>query len=526
LAARIAVNPIPPSARKSEPVLLAIDAGTDSMRVSAIDFDGRPLAFAKRAYRIALGERGEAEQDPDAIWRALCEAVVEVTSGEAGKRGIAGIGVTAALGLVVVTRDGTPLRQIMMWQDKRAVAHADALVAEVGRNGLFSRTGRPIDAELTGCKLAWLREHEPAVWERWHTAYTLKDWLVHRLTGERVTDPTSASYSMLFNVFTRQWDSALLDRFGLAARWDLPVRGAGEAAGELVADLAAKLGLRSGIPVAVGGPDGTMGAIGAGLIEPGSAVDVIGTTDVVFAVVRTPIEDRTRRTITNTFVDEGSWAIGGPLGLTGGALRWFAESFGPFAQGGDSDYAALDALADSVAPGAEALLFVPSLAGDRVPRWNASARGVVFGLSPRHGRAHVARALLEGCAFVVADTIDAISGAGAAIDEIRVAGGGATSMTWLRIRANALGRPLVVPEIIEASSLGAALAAGVAAGVFAGFADAIAQAVRVARVIEPDMRVHSLYRELRALMRDVQTGADPVFARLQSLCAHAALGRG
>lgn len=500
------------------PLLLAIDAGSDSLRASLIARYGAVLAIAKRPYRMTLGEAGAAEQDPALVWSALRDAIADVakTAGSSADR-IAAIGVTAALGLVVCGSGATPLRPIMMWQDRRALSEADALIARHGRNGLFATSGRPIDPELAACKLAWLLKHEARTASRISTAYTLKDWLVHRLCGERVTDVTSASYSLMYDVFARRWNRELIDELGLDVGWMPPVTAATDAAGTTTRDAAHDLGLRAGIPVAVGGPDGTMGALGAGMIEPASAVDVIGTTDVVFAVTDRPLEDATRRAITNAYVDANRWAIGGPLALTGGALRWFVEEFGPLqAPGAASSFAALDALANGIAPGADGVVFFPGLAGERVPWWQPQTRGAIVGLSARHGRAHVGRALLEGCAFNVADTFDAIEAAGAQVREVRAAGGGAASATWLSIRASAIGRPLVVPEQIEASSLGAAIAAGVAARLYANVDDGAASAVRVARVVEPDMAVHARYRELRAVMAELRPHIDRASQALQA----------
>lgn len=502
--------------RSDEALLLAIDAGTDSVRATLLTPDADVVGIARRACHVRVGPQGEAEQDPVALWQALCECTSEIAANEGAKLRIKGIGITAALGLVVVDSSARPLRPIMTWQDKRATAEADALSCGGGRNGLFARSGRPIDPELAACKLMWLRRHEPAVFARIETAYTLKDWIVHRFTGERVTDPTSASYSMLFNVFRRTWDDSLIANAGVLPQWNPEVRPADAVAGKITTTASRETGLPVGIPVAVGGPDGTMGALGAGLLESGSAVDVIGTTDVVFAVATGPVEDLSRRTITNAFIADQKWAVGGPLGLTGGALRWFAEAFGPLtAKDGSTGFAALDALAADVRPGADGLLFFPGLAGDRAPRWNPAARGVLLGLSTAHERAHVARAILEGCAFAVADTLDAIGATGVAVREIRAAGGGAASDTWLQIRANALGRPLLVPEVIEASSLGAAIAAGVATGIYATLAEGIGRTVRIARVVEPDLRIHRLYRELRAIMSELYPKLDPMFPALQ-----------
>jgi len=500
----------------NEDLLLAIDVGTDSIRATAISTNAVVVGLARRACRVRIGSHGEAELDPAAVWTAVCDCTLELASLPGVMARVRGVGVTAALGLVVADGNGKPLRPIMTWQDKRAIAEAQMLAGPAGPTAHFAKSGRPIDPELTACKLKWLQQNEPDVYARIETAYSVKDWILHCLTGERMTDPTSASYTMLFNVFDRRWDDTLVGIAGAKTEWNPRVQAADSLAGSITPVAGSLTGLPAGLPVAVGGPDGSMGALGAGLVKPGSAVDVIGTTDVIFALVDKPVEDATRRAITNAYVADGTWAVGGTLGLTGGALRWFVDAFGPLnGPNGESGFAALDALAEATPAGACSLLFFSGLAGERTPRWNPSARGVLFGLAPIHGRAHVARALLEGCAFTVADTLDAIESTGVAINELRVAGGGATSETWLRIRASAVGRPLLVPTIIEASSLGTAIAAGVVAGIYGSLAEGVAATVRVDRVIEPNPPAHRLYTELRGLMAELATKFDPAFPALQ-----------
>ena len=229
--------------------------------------------------------------------------------------------------------------------------------------------------------------------------------------------------------------------------------------------------------------------------------------------------ERLSTTVLNAYVVPDRWAIGGPMGLTGGALRWFGETFLSPENASSSDplFHVLDRLAAKAEPGADGVIFLPGLSGDRVPRWNPAARGVVFGLSAEHQMHHIVRALFEGCAYTLADAVNAVVRLGVDIGDIRVAGGGAASDLWLRIRAGALGRPLNVVKELEASSLGAAIAAGVGVGVYADFPTAVNEAVTISHRIEPGPTLVETYRAYYQVYQQLYRQLEPAFADLAKL---------
>jgi xylulokinase len=468
------------------PCLLAIDAGTGSVRAVLFDAAGHALAQASRAVDVKNGDI-RSEIDPHQLWASLISALREVT---AGGRSIAAIGITAALGTILTTRNGDPLTPILTWQDRRAVIEAETIRTRIGAETLISITGRRADAELTAARLLWFATHAPQILDRAECVLTLKDWLVLKLTGEIVTDPASASYSLLFNVFEGAWSQPLIDGLGIDNALLPAVRAADAVAGTLSSEFAFETGLAAGIPVVTGGPDGTVGVIGGGLTRPGVAVDVMGTTDVIFACTDICPDAGDGALVINTYPANRLWSIGGPMAATGGLLNWMARLL-------KTSIADLIEAAARIKPGCDGLMVFPNLAGSRAPRWNLAERGRISGLSFDHDGAHLFRAALEGTAYEIASTFAALNARGIVPREIRAVGGGTENVLWMDIRAAVLNTPLIVPEVIEASSLGSAMLAAVGIGLYNNLDEAGRAMIRIARQVDPRMDLVRTYADLR-----------------------------
>ncbi|MGQ9368328.1 xylulokinase [Azospirillum sp. ST 5-10] len=471
-------------------LLLAIDAGSSSVRAGLFDADGRCRRQASRP--VASTVQGAlCECDPEALLRSTLAVLGDVLAADpAAAARVAAVGVTAALGTVLCDGEGRALAPIVTWQDRRAVAEAEDLRARLGADAIHAATGRRSDPELTVPKLLWFARHQPQPLARAAHALSVKDWLVFHLTGEAVTDPSSASYTLAFDVVAGTWRDDLIAGLGLRPGLFPPVRGAEQIAGTVTAAAAARTGLLDGTPVVVGAPDGTVAGIGGGSVRRGRAIDVIGTTDVVFAYTPVPVPDAAGRLVLNRFPVGTAWMVGGPMAATGGAVAHVAALLG-------GDVERLTEAARGVPPGAAGVTVSPAFAGTRTPRWNAGERASVAGLGFEHGPAHLFRATLEGCAYAVADVFDALAGRGLAIDEVRGVGGGTRNALWMAVRAAVLDRPIVIPEVVEASSLGAAVLAAVGVGLYPDLAAATDGMVRIARRIEPDPELAGLYAELR-----------------------------
>ena len=297
--------------------ILVVDIGSSSLRASLFDARGaclrqvtRPVAARSRDLICEVGS--------NELWAAMLDAIAAL---EAAPAQVGGIAVTTALGTLLADADGTPLSDIVSWQDRRARAEAAETVHRVGgADRLYAITGRRIAPELLAPILLWFRTHRPERFRAAAVAPSVKDWLVQRLCGEWVTDPTSASYTLLYDVVAGRWSEELAEALALTGLKLARVRGAAEVAGGLRTEVARGCGLRAGTPVVVGGPDGTVAGIGAGMIRPGIAIDVMGTTDVVFAFSDQPCPDAERRLVLNRFPVGEAWTIGGPMAATGGVV--------------------------------------------------------------------------------------------------------------------------------------------------------------------------------------------------------------
>lgn len=460
-----------PDADPSRPCLVALDLGTSASRVLAFDLEGRVVFEARRAHAGSAAPERIGLLDP----RAVRDAAIGLL-GEAGRavgRAAVGLGVSAQLGLALLDRDGRPVGPLSTWLDRRPQAEARALSATLGEAAVYTRTGRRPDAELAAVKLLRLKREDPARLARVRAVLSLKDYVVHLLTGVAVTDPTHASYSMLADVRTVAWAPDLAAEVGVSTDALPPIRPGTAAAGGLLPAVAEATGLPPGLPVAVGGPDGTIGAVGAGMTAPGVAVDIMGTSDVLLVATAGPRFDAHGRTLVNAHVLPGLWAAGGPMTTTGGSVQWLAESIlGLRAAEVPGWLARVEAAAARLDPGCDGLVAVPSLVGERAPVWDPDARASFVGLGLAHRTEHLYRALLEGASHLVRAHVDVLAECGAPAGEIVLAGGGSRSALACLIRAAALGREVDVCAAQETTALGAAILAGVAAGCFGDVAAA------------------------------------------------------
>ena len=398
-------------------LLLALDAGTQACKAIVFDVEGREVSRAIVPFGSNFPRPGWAEIDPRRLFEAATAAIRTVVSDIEVAR-VAAMGVSAQLGLAAVDESGDLVGNLLTWMDKRATSQADAIRAQLGENEVYRVTGRRVDPEWPACQMVWLKENEPASYARVHKFLSIKDLLVYQLPGQLGTDETHASYTLLYNVEERQWHAEFLEALDIDVAKLPQVSSAQHLSGEVTREASAATGLPSGLPVIVGGPDGTVGAVGAGLIRPGVAVNIVGTTDVVFTCSQKDAFDPTARTLVNCHAVNGLWGFGGPIGFSGGCVQWFYDHVAR------STPEELDAEAADLPPGAERLLCLPNLVGERVPGWNPAARGAFFGLTPAHRRGHLHRAILEGSAFAARHVFDLLEKQGARLDVVHLADGG------------------------------------------------------------------------------------------------------
>ncbi|MEZ3158907.1 FGGY-family carbohydrate kinase [Microbacterium sp. BWT-B31] len=457
--------------------ILAVDVGTSSARVSMVARDGSVVAH------VVTGggqDSPDGDFDLEQLWARLSTAIADVVA-------IAGqpdaVAVAAQLGTVFLDEALRPVGPVLSWQDRRAASFAEALAVDLGAEAIAVAGRRPAPEHAAACAL-WFSDTTKDGWSRTRWIVTVKDAINARLTGNVVTDATSASYSLLFDVVLRKWSEALSDAAHVPIHRLPPVLGAAESVGAITAVASVATGLREGIVVAVGGPDGSVGALGAGLVEVGTTVDIAGTTDVLLHAVDRPVVDRTGRSLLNAYLLPGMWTIGGPTGMTGGAIAWLCRLLGFPAV--EEAFDRLGSQAATLAPGSDGVRFYPSLTGERFPHWRGDADAMIAGLRAHHGPAHLLHAAEEGCAFLLREGLEALGDLGFPVTSVHVSGGVSRRRQTMQLRAAAWDRKVIPLATTQATTTGSAILAAVCGGTFASVQDAAQAMVGRAEAVIPD----------------------------------------
>ncbi len=500
--------------------VIGCDVGTQSVKAALMGFDGAVLAEASAEYAVHYPQPAWAEQRAEDWLNGLCEAIGELRQrypfDPAHVHAICLA--TQVDGVVALARDGEPLRNAIIWMDRRATAECEQAARRMSPEAMFACSGLNLDASHVAPKIHWLAQHEPATYARANCFLLPGSYLAYALTGELAVDYSNASSSLLMNVSQRTWSDALCSAFEIDVQRLAPIFPATQRLGTLRPALAMRLGLSSRTQVMVGCGDEHAACVGAGVITPGVICDIAGTAEPVCAASPHPIFDATHLVETHCHADPALWLIENPGFVSGANYRWFRDEFGAHemslaaAQGG-SAYALLNELAAPVPPGAQGLIFLPCLMGAMTPTWNANARGTFFGLTLAHTRGHMLRALLEASAYAVRDICDRMRDMGLPTNELRVVGGGAKGQLWRQIKADVTGLPVTVPEWTECTAIGAGMLALVGVGAFASPSEAAAQVVRIRERIDPRPHLRALYQESYELYRATYDALLPVFAQ-------------
>jgi xylulokinase len=413
------------------------------------------------------------------------------------------------MGCLPVDAQGTPLRSCIIWADQRAQAEAAWITERCGAEEVYLRCGHRTSPAYIAPKILWVRAHQPEIYARTARFLVPKDYIVHKLTGEFATDYSDASGTLLFDLATRTWHRPFFDALGLSVDQLPPAYPSNTIVGRVTEHAARESGLAPGTPVVIGGGDGSCAGIGAGVIEPGAAYCVIGTSAWISVSTLAPAPDPQQRTMTFHHVHPRRYAPMGVQQMAGGARDWAWQVLA----GGDRD---LDAAAATVPPGAGGLIFLPYLMGERSPWWNPHARGAFIGMSMAHEKAQMARAVLEGVAFGLRQILDSLRQQVPGIDAVRLIGGGGKSRLWPQILADVFWLPIHMLELKgEATSWGAAVAAGVGVGLYDW--SIAAERSQVVQVIEPDASHRQRYDELLAVFTESYLALAPVYAKLAKI---------
>jgi xylulokinase len=446
--------------------LVGLDVGTTGVKALALSPEGDVLARAEESYGLSTPHPGWAEQDPEDWWRAA-ERALAALGGEPAAIGLSG----QMHGLVVLDDRDRVLRPAILWNDQRTEAECVEIEERVGLTRLIQLTGNRALTGFTAPKLLWLRRHEPTTFAQVAHVLLPKDYVRLRLTGEHAIDVADASGTLLFDVARRRWSQEMLEALEVDPAWLPRALESPEVSGETAA----------GIPVAAGSGDQAAAALGVGVDRPGPVSVVLGTSGVVFAALPAFAADPQARVHAFCHAVPGVWHAMGVMLSAGGSLRWVRDVVGP--RGG---YDELTAAAEEWPAGSEGLTFLPYLSGERTPHADPHARAAFAGLTLRHDRGALVRAVLEGVAYGLRDSLELLRELGVDPRDGRVSGGGARSELWLRILASVLGLPIRRTTADEGSAYGAALLGGVAAGVFRDVHEAVATCVRLLDPVDPD----------------------------------------
>ncbi|MGI9035102.1 MAG: xylulokinase [Pyrinomonadaceae bacterium] len=464
---------------------LGIDIGTGGSRAVVIDEDGVILASATVEHQpFASPEIGWAEQDPN-DWRRASAAAIRacLQSENVTAESIAAVGFSGQMhGAVLLDAAGEVLRPALIWCDQRTEKQCAEIVEKIGAERLIELVSNPAITGFTLPKLLWTRKNEPKIWRKVKSILLPKDYVRFCLSGDKASDVADSSGTLLFDVQNRKWSNEMLDVFEIERDLLPKVYESPEITGKISQSGAAETNLKAGTLIVAGAGDNAAGAIGMGVVQAGTISATIGTSGVVFAVTDAPALDKKGRIHTLCHAVPNRWHNTGVTQGAGLSLKWFRENFGA-----GKSYDELTCEAAKVAVGADGLLWTPYLMGERAPHLDPHARAAFVGFSANHTRAHAVRAVMEGVAFSLRDSLEIFREVGTPVETIRLGGGGARSKLWRQIQADVYGHSVEIIEAEEGAAFGAALLAAVGAGAFDSVEAACQKTIRVIEKIEPNV---------------------------------------
>jgi xylulokinase len=455
-------------------VILAHDLGTTGNKASLHTDDGRLLSAVTVGYPAHFADGGVAEQNAEDWWSAVVQATRElIARSEVDPGQVTGLAISGQMmGAVLLDAEYRPVRPAIIWADTRSGAQTTALESVIGRDRAYSLLGHRLNPTYSLEKVMWVRDHEPDIFARVRYFCVAKDFVIHRLTGRLATDRSDASATNAYDQALGSWSPEMLSAARLDHSLFPEILDSTAVVGDLTADAASATGLRAGTRVVMGGGDGPIAAVGAGIVAPDDGAYVsLGTSSWISFASDTPVYDPLMRTMTFDNVVPGSYVPTATMQAGGAALAWVSELLDPHPS--SATLSALVADASTAGASTSGLYFLPYLLGERSPHWNPDASGAFLGIGRHHGRAAMTRAVLEGVAFNLLTCIHAFRESGAVVDRIDAIGGGAASDVWLQILADVWGVPVRRRSIVEeANSLGAAVTAAVGLGLVDDFSAA------------------------------------------------------
>lgn len=480
--------------------LLGIDIGTTACKTVLFDFKGRPIAEASTEYSVLYPKSDWAEQDADAWWNATRANVRRILRKLGNSEKIVGIGVDSQREAVVpIDPRGNALGNSLIWLDRRTLSQTRQIADRLSRDEVIEITGIPVDHFYSAPKILWLREERPRLYAKTACLLPPKDYVTFKLTGQRATDPSMASRTMLFDIAKKEWSDKICNALKIEISLLPPVIGSSEVVGEVTSRSASTTGLHPGTPVVSGGGDRPCESIGAGVTKPGQFNIGTGTATCMTTPLMTPKVDAKGHIDCCCHVIPNMWEYEIVIITTGASFRWFRDTFGSeevqrSKKTGVDPYVYLNKLATHVKAGSDGLLFYPYPMGSKVPKFNDDARGVYFGITLTHRKGHFVRALYEGIAFQYVEALGLAEELGIKVREASIVGGEARSDLWNQIKADVIRRSIKRPKVEDAAALGSAILSSVGTGVYRTVGKAVNEMVNFDRRYRPRRNPVAAYR--------------------------------
>jgi xylulokinase len=492
---------------------LGIDVSTTATKALLISANGEVLATAAAEYSFETPRPLWSEQHPDLWWNGTQKSIHAVLqkSGVSTDE-IGGIGLTGQMhGLVLLDDAGEILRPAILWNDQRTQAQCDEIHRRIGREKFIQITGNVALTGFTAPKILWVKENEPEIYAKASHVLLPKDFVRYKLTGDLAMDKADGSGTVLLGLKERDWSGEVLSALGIPRSWMPPLYEGPQITGHLTLAAAEATGLKAGTPVMAGGGDQAAQAVGVGAVKPGIIGLTVGTSGVVFATTSSALIEPEGRLHAFCHAIPGMWHFMGVMLSAAGSLQWYRDTLAPGISFND-----LQKEAETVPAGSEGLQFLPYLSGERTPHPDPLARGAFIGLTLRHGRGHMTRAVLEGVAFGLKDIFTLIQNAGlGAILQVRASGGGTKGTLWRQILASVLEAELVTVNTSEGAAYGAAILAGVGAGVWMNVTDACEKIIKVTGITTPDESQAVVYRKMYSLYRELYPALKTSFQKMK-----------
>lgn len=504
--------------------LLGVDIGTSGTKTVLFDEAGNTIASALGEYPLYQPNIGWAEQDPEDWWKATFTTIKEVLckSGVDASE-IKGVGLSGQMhGAVLLDKDYNVLRKAIIWCDQRSSAECDQITSLVGRERLIEITANPALTGFTASKVMWVKNNEPEIFDRIKKILLPKDYIRFKLTGEFATEVSDASGMQFMDIPKRKWSSEVLGKLGIETGWLGDMYESQEVSGKVNKSASALTGLTEGTPVVGGAGDQAAGAVGNGIVRPGIISSTIGTSGVVFAFSENVSIDPKGRVHTFCHAVPNTWHIMGVTQGAGLSLKWFRDNFcieeKRTAELMKIDpYVLMNQEAEKVEPGCNGLIYLPYMMGERTPHLDPHAKGVFFGLSAKHEKQDMLRAVMEGVVYSLKDCLDIIKEMGVDVNEVRASGGGGKSELWRQMQADVFGNEITTINSSEGGALGVALLAGVGTGIYGSVAQACDATIKVKTRQNPNMTLNAKYSKFHTIYSQLYRSLKKDFADLAAI---------